>query len=204
MARAQQGRRGRAHGTGKKNRLCLEVNFPPAEDNDGENEFLAVPISDQGLGEYGPELLGEAISEFVRIGDALRLLDNDEYKRIPHGELIKEYRALGEWAESIWNGMEVLLISRSERSMEQLLKDARRQVAAQGARARIARGSKGKHAAKEKAFEMWQQWQSGQTKYKSGAAFVSHVVDSLPALENEKTVERWVREWRKANTRASS
>ena len=54
-----------------------------------------------------------------------------------------------------------------------------------------------KQSAKADAFKLWQDWRAGRALYKSGAAFARHVVDALPAIENTKTVERWVTQWRK-------
>ncbi|MBN8737663.1 MAG: hypothetical protein J0H27_15530 [Xanthomonadales bacterium] len=62
------------------------------------------------------------------------------------------------------------------------------------AQAKLARDPK--QAAKAKAFKLWQDWQTGRVRHKSGAAFARHVVDTLP-IESTKTVERWVTQWRK-------
>lgn len=53
-----------------------------------------------------------------------------------------------------------------------------------------------KQAAKAKAKELWLEWQNGRAIHKSGAAFARHVVRTLPDIESEKSVERWVTEWR--------
>jgi hypothetical protein len=59
---------------------------------------------------------------------------------------------------------------------------------------KLANDKDGKQAAKKQALNLWQDWQAGRAQYKSGAAFARHVVDSLP-IENEKTVQRWMKLW---------
>jgi hypothetical protein len=54
-----------------------------------------------------------------------------------------------------------------------------------------------KQIAKAEAFKLWEDWQAGRARHKSGAAFARHVVDKLPLIESTKTVERWVTQWRK-------
>jgi len=53
-------------------------------------------------------------------------------------------------------------------------------------------------AAKNEAFKLWQDWQSGKTLHKSGAAFHRFVIEKLPAITSPKSVERWCRDWRDA------
>lgn len=64
-----------------------------------------------------------------------------------------------------------------------------------GANARLARDPK--QAAKAEAFKLWQDWQAGRARHKSGAAFARHVIEACPAIESSKVVERWVTQWRK-------
>lgn len=64
------------------------------------------------------------------------------------------------------------------------------------AAARLVIDSDGKQAAKAQALELWQEWQAGRAKYKSGADFARQVVKSLTAIESTKTVERWMVKWR--------
>lgn len=59
---------------------------------------------------------------------------------------------------------------------------------------RIANDKDGKQAAKAEAFVLWQAWQRGDALHKSGAAFARDIVDKLP-IENEKTVQRWMKVW---------
>lgn len=53
-----------------------------------------------------------------------------------------------------------------------------------------------KQAAKAKAHQLWQDWQSGKALHKSGAAFARHVV-AHTNIEDTNTVQRWMRSWRK-------
>ena len=70
-----------------------------------------------------------------------------------------------------------------------------------GAAARLANDPK--QWGKERACELWRDWQSGKTSHASGAAFARFVVDEIPALESTKTIERWVTEWhREAESKA--
>lgn len=78
---------------------------------------------------------------------------------------------------------------------ESLPARTRSQTSQKAAAAKVA--SDPKTQAKAKAFELWRQWQAGQTLHKSGAAFALHVVNSLP-IESTKTVERWITKWRRA------
>ncbi|MEJ7746147.1 MAG: hypothetical protein WKF61_05220 [Luteimonas sp.] len=54
-----------------------------------------------------------------------------------------------------------------------------------------------KQAAKNEAFVLWQDWQSGHVLHKSGAAFARYVVERLP-IESTKTVERWMQTWKES------
>lgn len=67
--------------------------------------------------------------------------------------------------------------------------------AVKAARAKLANDPK--QAAKAKAFKLWQQWQTGVERHRSGAAFARHVVKVLPTLESTSVVERWVTRWRR-------
>lgn len=64
-----------------------------------------------------------------------------------------------------------------------------------GARVTLSRSPAAK--VKPEARKLWQDWQAGRTRYKSGAAFARHVVDAFPDIESTKTVERWATQWRK-------
>lgn len=68
-------------------------------------------------------------------------------------------------------------------------------LAKRGAAARLERDADGKQAAKVKAHDLYLNWQAGHIRFKSGAAFARHIVDTLP-IENTKTVERWMKKWR--------
>lgn len=67
--------------------------------------------------------------------------------------------------------------------------------ARKGAAAKLIKDADGKQAAKREARKQWVDWQNGLKSHKSGAAFARHIVDNLP-IENTKTVERWIQEWR--------
>lgn len=54
-----------------------------------------------------------------------------------------------------------------------------------------------KQAAKAEAFKLWQEWQAGRARYKSGAAFARHVIETYPILEDPVSAGRWVTQWRK-------
>lgn len=82
-----------------------------------------------------------------------------------------------------------------ERMFALLPQHTRRELALKGARAKLATDPK--QAAKAEAFKLWQDWQVGKTRYKSGAAFARHVVETFRAIESTKAVERWVTQWRK-------
>lgn len=71
----------------------------------------------------------------------------------------------------------------------------RTRQAGSGAAVKLARDPK--QAAKADAFKLWQEWQTGKARHRSGAAFARHVIDTLPTIESEKTVERWTRQWAK-------
>jgi hypothetical protein len=60
--------------------------------------------------------------------------------------------------------------------------------------AKLARDPK--QAAKAEAFKLWEDWQSGKTLHKSGAAFARFVCEKHQVLESAITVERWVRTWK--------
>jgi hypothetical protein len=82
-----------------------------------------------------------------------------------------------------------------ERMFALLPQHTRRELALKGARAKLAADPK--QAAKAEAFKLWQDWQAGKTRHKSGAAFARHVVKAIRVIENTKTVERWVTQWSK-------
>lgn len=71
----------------------------------------------------------------------------------------------------------------------------RRQLSRNAVAAKLARDPK--QAAKAQAYKLWQDWQLGSARFKSGAEFARHVVEVLPAIESTKVVERWVTQWRK-------
>jgi hypothetical protein len=71
----------------------------------------------------------------------------------------------------------------------------RGRLAALGAVARLANDPK--QAAMSEAKKLWRDWQTGKTTHKSGAAFARAVCNAFPIIENPKTVERWVTQWRK-------
>lgn len=79
--------------------------------------------------------------------------------------------------------------------------EGRRYNAAQSAKAKLARDPK--QVAKAQAFRLWCEWKAGAARYKSGAAFARHVVDTLP-IESTKSVERWMATWHRENTRGAS
>jgi hypothetical protein len=66
-----------------------------------------------------------------------------------------------------------------------------------GPEAKKKKDSDGKQAAKAEAKRRWLDWQSRKSLHKSGAAFARYVVDEIDALDSEKTVERWARQWAK-------
>lgn len=74
---------------------------------------------------------------------------------------------------------------------------ARKDTAKKGAAARLANDSDGTQAAKTEARKLWEDWRTGITLHKSGAAFARFVVDRLPSIKTTKTVERWATQWRK-------
>jgi hypothetical protein len=76
-------------------------------------------------------------------------------------------------------------------------KAVRAELARSGARAKLKNDPK--QAAKAVAFEQWQEWRTGKTLHKSGAAFARHVVATLPAIQSTKTVEAWVKKWSSAS-----
>lgn len=63
------------------------------------------------------------------------------------------------------------------------------------AQARLAKDPK--QNAMGEALKLWQDWQSGKTLHKSGAAFDRYVVEKLPVIRATKTVERWRARWQK-------
>jgi hypothetical protein len=79
--------------------------------------------------------------------------------------------------------------------------EGRRYNAVQSAKAKLARDPK--QLAKAEAFRLWCEWQAGAARYKSGAAFARHVVDTLP-IESTKSVERWMATWHRQHTRTAS
>jgi hypothetical protein len=77
---------------------------------------------------------------------------------------------------------------------DKLHKDVIARFARAGALAKLKKDPV--QAAKAKAFKLWQDWQSGKTLHKSGAAFDRHVVNTLQEITATKTVERWrTKEW---------
>jgi hypothetical protein len=77
---------------------------------------------------------------------------------------------------------------------EPLSRSVRAQVAKRGAAARLANSPV--QAAKYEAFPHWEDWQSGKTVHKSGAAFHRYIVKMFPVITDTKTVERWCKRWR--------
>lgn len=71
---------------------------------------------------------------------------------------------------------------------------SRHDVARNAARVRLKYDPK--QAAKAEALKLWQDWQAGHARYKSGAAFARHVVEKFTAIESTKVVERWATKWR--------
>lgn len=54
-----------------------------------------------------------------------------------------------------------------------------------------------KQAAKRDIRALWQDWQTGKTKYRSAAAFAKAALEQVPEIENNKSVERWCTAWRR-------
>lgn len=82
-----------------------------------------------------------------------------------------------------------------KKELEQAPVKARKEVARKAAAQRVENDPK--QQAKVEARRMWEDWQEGRTRHKSGAAFARYVVNSIPIIESEETVKRWDREWRK-------
>ena len=66
--------------------------------------------------------------------------------------------------------------------------------------ARIA--AKARHAgspkqlAKNEIKSLWERYHYGHDKYKSAAAFFRAMIQKYPIIESEKTIDKWVRQWR--------
>lgn len=54
-----------------------------------------------------------------------------------------------------------------------------------------------KQAAMREVFKHWREWRAGHTVHKSATAFAHQMVDKHPIIQNQVTVERWVRKWSK-------
>lgn len=54
-----------------------------------------------------------------------------------------------------------------------------------------------KQGAMREVFKHWQEWRAGRTVHKSATAFAHKMVDTYPIIQNQVTVERWVRKWSK-------
>lgn len=98
-----------------------------------------------------------------------------------------------------WAGVVMILAKQralpASEATAQMLARLRSEQGRTAAHAKLSRDPK--QAAKAEAFNLWQEWHANRMQYKSGAAFARHVVSALPAIENTKTVERWVTQWRK-------
>lgn len=73
--------------------------------------------------------------------------------------------------------------------------EARIANAKKGAQAKLEKDKK--QTAKAEAKKFWQDWRTGKTTHKSGAAFARYIIDKLPVIESEKGVERWATKWRR-------
>ncbi|MCG5073049.1 hypothetical protein [Paraburkholderia tagetis] len=54
---------------------------------------------------------------------------------------------------------------------------------------------KGKHAAKKGAYGWWKRWQEAPDMYDSKTGFARAMMDKWPALENQKKITDWCRNW---------
>jgi hypothetical protein len=115
-------------------------------------------------------------------------------------ELVIETRAVADFLRGQMRSMEEVAERIFEDERPVLVKRA-----SEGGRMRAIRSPK--FDAKMRARSMFYEWQAGKTRHKSSAAFARHVIAKLPIIENPKTVERWVTQWReddKARKQASS
>jgi len=72
-----------------------------------------------------------------------------------------------------------------------------RAARSEGARTKLRNDNDGKQAAKSRVHECWREWQLGNVRYKSAAAFALKMVEVEPVLTSTKTVERWTTSWRR-------
>ena len=54
-----------------------------------------------------------------------------------------------------------------------------------------------KQEAKRLVRECWDAWQNEATRYKNQAKFARDMLDKFPELENQASIEKWCREWKK-------
>ena len=122
------------------------------------------------------------------------------------GELAVKYQLTKRNSKTLWNDLVLAVAIHSEelydtRAKRDLLEstlpgDVRRQVALLSAQAKLERDVDGKQAAKRGAKELWARWETNELRYRSIAAFARDVINKFHVLENPKTIEKWVREWR--------
>jgi hypothetical protein len=74
-----------------------------------------------------------------------------------------------------------------------------RLLAQRAARAKLRNDPK--QQAKQRVHEMWRDWQSGKTEFKSTAAFAEAVLAEIPVLTSDKKIADWVRQWRRGAAR---
>jgi hypothetical protein len=121
-------------------------------------------------------------------------------------EVAVKYQLAKRNSNTLWNDLVLTIAIYSEelcdtRAKRDVLEstlpgDVRRQVALLGAQAKLERDADGKQAAKRGAKDMWARWETNELRYRSIAAFARDVIKNFPVLENPKTIEKWVREWR--------
>lgn len=80
--------------------------------------------------------------------------------------------------------------------------DARSVNAKRGAKAMLERDPK--QLAKTAVHELWRDYQSGRKLFRSQAAFIRHALAVHAEVQSERTIERWIKEWREARTDTAS
>jgi hypothetical protein len=124
------------------------------------------------------EILSDAIHNAGDIGEIQKVVSSMQIDAVTLMSLIVIER--GKEASSV------------EVQAENKAKVALSERASAGGQARILNDKDGKQAAKNGAYEFWR-----NHTYKGPAEFARAMLDKYPALENQKTVEDWYREWKK-------
>ena len=153
---------------------------------DGFNGF----IRDSGLPKATTEQSVIAVIGLLLVDDALAAMEVQRLSWASH--LLSQAKDCAE---------EALLHELLQTKEEDIRSAIQEAISARGVhamKARYAKDTDGKQAAKKWVKECWRDWKAKPEKYKNASAFARDMLDKQPdRLTTEVVVSRWVRDWEK-------